>query len=120
MNIAIIIGISKYSKYSGGHEIIAPQKDASRIKRLLEATDKYKAENILYISENTVAATVKNNIRSFLRSYETLRLVRKFYTATSKGLLLMNLVQYQHNAPYLLLKIQELKYSRIIQRQCKP
>jgi|688.fasta_scaffold150131_2 hypothetical protein len=66
MNIAIVIGVSKYFSSSENHEIIAPKEDALRIKRLLEATGKYKS--ILCIIDDTVANKVKNNIRSFLQS----------------------------------------------------
>jgi hypothetical protein len=88
MNIAIIIGISQYFKHSGEHHIIAPQKDASRIKRLLEATDKYKTENILYITENAVAAKVKKDIRSFLESYaiQEIEVEEIFYYFSGHGI----------------------------------
>ncbi|MBD2569264.1 caspase family protein [Anabaena lutea] len=68
MNIAIVIGVSKYFSSSENHEIIAPKEDALRINKLLKATGKYK--NILCITDETVATKVKNNIRSFLQSYE--------------------------------------------------
>lgn len=70
MNIAIIIGISQYFKYSEEYEVIAAQKDAYRIKQLLEATNKFD-KNILYITENTSARDVKNEIRSFIQTYAT-------------------------------------------------
>lgn len=66
MNIAIVIGVSTYSH---DHEIAAPKEDAERIKKLVDATGKYN--KILYIVENTLAATVKDKIRSFLQSYQT-------------------------------------------------
>lgn len=70
MNIAIIVGISQYIEYPKEHGIIAAQKDAYRIKQLIEATNKFD-KNILYITENTSARDVKNEIRSFIQTYET-------------------------------------------------
>jgi len=61
MNIAIVIGISKYNAYQ---EIIASKEDAIRVKQLLDATGKYK--EILFINENTESETVKDKIRSFI------------------------------------------------------
>ena len=80
MNIAIVIGVSKYP----GQEIIAQKKDAYRINQLLEATEKY--ENILCITEDTVAATVKAQIRSFLQSYDKQEIEEVFYYFSGHGI----------------------------------
>ncbi|MEH1905513.1 MAG: caspase family protein, partial [Nostoc sp.] len=87
MNIAIVIGISNYFNYSEGQEIIAPQKDASRIDKLLKATQKY--QNILYITENTTATSVKDQIRSFLQSYDKqeIEIEEVFYYFSGHGIL---------------------------------
>lgn len=79
MNIAIVIGVSKYLE----RENIAPQKDADRINQVLKATEKY--ENILYITEDTVAATIKGQIRSFLESYKNQEVEEVFYYFSGHG-----------------------------------
>ena len=81
MNIAIVIGVSKYP----GQEIIAPKKDADRINQLLRATKKYE-NDILYITENTVAATVKAQLRSFLQSYDKQEIEEVFYYFSGHGI----------------------------------
>lgn len=64
MNIAILIGISKYRANA---PLPACSKDVKEMHRLLSSTKKY--DDIFCISSNTEAASVKDSLRSFFARY---------------------------------------------------
>lgn len=66
MNLAIIIGISKYEKL---HDLPSCQNDAHYFHKLLDLSQKY--DNILYLDQNTDSNTIMDSIDEFVNEYST-------------------------------------------------
>jgi hypothetical protein len=79
VNIAIIIGISEYSP----QPMPASANDAARMQKLLEASGKY--QHFLTVTDNTNAASVKDRVRTFLRSYEGQAVEEVFFYYSGHG-----------------------------------
>jgi len=79
MNIAVIIGISDYSP----DPMPAAKNDALRMRRLLGASGKF--QHFLVITEDTQAASVKERIRTFLRSFNDQAIEEVFFYYSGHG-----------------------------------
>lgn len=66
MNVAIVIGVSKYHSLS---DLPACRFDAINIKQVLDATSKY--EDVFCFTENTNAEQLKNSVRSIFSKYKS-------------------------------------------------
>lgn len=78
MRIAILIGISEYSKPFSG--LPACNKETITMGNLLEATGQY--EDILVITNNTTSAKLKSKISSWIESHQKSKLDEVFFYYT--------------------------------------
>lgn len=80
MNVAIVLGISDYSK----SPLPASKEDAIRMDRLLRATGAF--EVVHCIMDDTTANAVKEKIRTIVRSYENGSVDTLFFYFSGHGL----------------------------------
>ncbi len=81
MNLALLVGVSKYSNLK---DLLACQADVELMTKILKATNKY--DDFLVISENKKAAEVKANITEWIKTYEGKKDIEEiFFYLTGHG-----------------------------------
>jgi hypothetical protein len=82
MNIAILIGVSKYNN---GKNLVGCKNDVEIMYRLLKQSGKY--QEILYISDNTTSDIIKSQLPEFVRKHEENKDIDEvFFYYTGHGL----------------------------------
>ncbi len=81
MNIAIIIGVSKYSDQS--NDLPGCQNDAEAMKQVLTYADKFN--QILYINENQTSAKTKELLTNFISENKGKQVEEMFFYYTGHG-----------------------------------
>lgn len=90
MNIAILIGVSKYND---GNDLVGCKNDVKIIHELIKKSEKY--QEILYISDNTTSDTIKNQLSEFIRKHkENANIDEVFFYYTGHGLFHMEEFYY--------------------------
>lgn len=82
INLAIVIGISKYEKEF--QNLPQCKKDAEVIKNILTISKKYK--EILYISDKTYSGIIFNKIDEFLNKYKDVKINEILYYFSGHGI----------------------------------